>query len=39
VAGGAGFAANLMLWQEAGYFDRAAMLKPLLHLWSLGVEE
>ncbi len=39
VAGGAGFVSNLMLWQEAGYFDRAAMLKPLLHLWSLGVEE
>ena len=28
-----------MLWSEAGYFDRAAELKPLLHLWSLGVEE
>ncbi len=39
VAGGAGFVSNLMLWHEAGYFDRAAMLKPLLHLWSLGVEE
>jgi peptidoglycan/LPS O-acetylase OafA/YrhL len=39
VAAGAAFISNLMLWQEAGYFDRAAMLKPLLHLWSLGVEE
>jgi peptidoglycan/LPS O-acetylase OafA/YrhL len=39
VASGAGFVSNILLWQEAGYFDRAAMLKPLLHLWSLGVEE
>ena len=28
-----------MFWGEAGYFDAAAELKPLLHLWSLGVEE
>lgn len=33
------FANNMVLWSEAGYFDRAAELKPLLHLWSLGVEE
>ncbi len=39
VAGGAAFISNLMLWNEAGYFDRAAIYKPLLHLWSLGVEE
>ncbi len=39
VAGGAGFVANLMFWRESGYFDRAAAAKPLLHLWSLGVEE
>jgi peptidoglycan/LPS O-acetylase OafA/YrhL len=39
VAGGAGFVANLVFWREAGYFDTAAELKPLLHLWSLGVEE
>ncbi len=38
-AGGAGFIANLMLWSEVGYFDNASELKPLLHLWSLGVEE
>ncbi|MFL5279952.1 MAG: acyltransferase family protein [Rhodopila sp.] len=37
--GGAGFVSNILLWQEAGYFDRAAVVKPLLHLWSLGVEE
>jgi len=33
------FAANLAFWREAGYFDVSADLKPLLHLWSLGVEE
>ena len=33
------FISNFVLWKEAGYFDRAAELKPLLHLWSLGVEE
>jgi peptidoglycan/LPS O-acetylase OafA/YrhL len=39
IAAGAGFIANFALWQEAGYFDRAAATKPLLHLWSLGIEE
>lgn len=39
VAAGAGFVSNLVLWQEAGYFDNTAGTKPLLHLWSLGVEE
>jgi peptidoglycan/LPS O-acetylase OafA/YrhL len=36
---GAGFFANLTYWSEASYFDVAAEAKPLLHLWSLGVEE
>jgi len=39
VAAGAGFLSNVVLWSEAGYFDTAAETKPLLHLWSLGVEE
>lgn len=39
MAGGAGFVSNLILWSESGYFDNAAEFKPLLHLWSLGVEE
>jgi peptidoglycan/LPS O-acetylase OafA/YrhL len=39
MAAGAGFVSNLVLWKEAGYFDNAAEAKPLLHLWSLGVEE
>lgn len=37
--GGATFVSNLMLWGEAGYFDFASESKPLLHLWSLGIEE
>jgi peptidoglycan/LPS O-acetylase OafA/YrhL len=39
VAAGAGFVSNFALWGESGYFDSAAELKPLLHLWSLGIEE
>ncbi|STX51475.1 O-antigen acetylase [Legionella busanensis] len=39
IAAGAGFVSNYILWQEAGYFDNAAHYKPLLHLWSLGIEE
>ncbi len=38
-ATGAGFIANLALWQEANYFDVASDTKILLHLWSLGIEE
>jgi peptidoglycan/LPS O-acetylase OafA/YrhL len=33
------FVPNLVYWREAGYFDPSALSKPLLHLWSLGVEE
>jgi peptidoglycan/LPS O-acetylase OafA/YrhL len=36
---GAGFASNLLTFSELGYFDPPAATKPLLHLWSLGVEE
>lgn len=39
VAGSAAFVVNLLLWQEVGYFDVSSELKPLLHLWSLGIEE
>jgi len=38
-AAGALSVANLVLWSEAGYFAAAAQTQPLLHLWSLGVEE
>lgn len=39
VAAGASFVANLVQWHEAGYFDTLSDTKPLLHLWSLGIEE
>lgn len=39
VLGGATFVSNFVLWGEAGYFDVEAKAKPLLHLWSLGIEE
>lgn len=39
IAGGAGFVSNYLFWNESGYFDNAAETKPLLHLWSLGIEE
>ncbi len=39
IAGGAAFVSNLVLWRESGYFDNTADAKPLLHLWSLSVEE
>ena len=35
----AAFCSNILFWREAGYFDTAADLKPLLHTWSLAVEE
>ena len=39
IAAGAGFVANFILWREVGYFDNSAETKPLLHLWSLSIEE
>lgn len=33
------FTSNIFFWKESGYFDTAAELKPLLHTWSLAVEE
>ncbi len=39
VAGGAAFIVNFILVGESGYFDTAADTKPLLHLWSLAIEE
>jgi peptidoglycan/LPS O-acetylase OafA/YrhL len=39
IATGAAFLSNFELWKETGYFDNSSDLKPLLHLWSLGIEE
>ncbi|MBK9947776.1 MAG: acyltransferase family protein [Nitrospira sp.] len=33
------FASNIFFWQHSNYFDAGTELKPLLHTWSLGVEE
>jgi peptidoglycan/LPS O-acetylase OafA/YrhL len=33
------FSSNFWLWHEAGYFDKSSEVKPLLHLWSLAIEE
>lgn len=29
---------NVFFWSESGYFDSAASTKPLLHLWTIGIE-
>jgi peptidoglycan/LPS O-acetylase OafA/YrhL len=39
MAAGAAFVSNFAFWSESGYFDGGSKLKPLLHLWSLGIEE
>jgi len=36
---GAAFVPNIGYWLEASYFEPGAFRRPLLHLWSLGVEE
>ncbi len=33
------YASNILFWQTSGYFDAASELKPLLHTWSLAIEE
>jgi peptidoglycan/LPS O-acetylase OafA/YrhL len=39
MSAGAGFFSNFFYWRDAGYFDAATITKPLLHLWSLSIEE
>ena len=39
IVAGSTFLSNLVLWREGSYFDTSSELKPLLHLWSLAVEE
>ena len=33
------FSSNILFWHESGYFETASELKPLLHTWSLAIEE
>jgi len=33
------FSSNILFWRKTGYFETATELKPLLHTWSLAVEE
>jgi peptidoglycan/LPS O-acetylase OafA/YrhL len=33
------FSSNILFWSQSGYFDAATELKPLIHTWSLAVEE
>lgn len=33
------FLSNFLFFSQVGYFDTIAQLKPLLHTWSLGIEE
>jgi len=39
VFGALSFSANVVLFLQSGYFSSAAELKPLLHVWSLSIEE
>jgi peptidoglycan/LPS O-acetylase OafA/YrhL len=33
------FTSNVLFWRQSGYFDPSAELNPVLHMWSLAVEE
>jgi peptidoglycan/LPS O-acetylase OafA/YrhL len=33
------FSSNILFWRESGYWDTVSELKPLLHTWSLAIEE
>ena len=39
LVGAVTFTGNIALWLQTGYFEGAANLKPLLHVWSLAIEE
>jgi peptidoglycan/LPS O-acetylase OafA/YrhL len=39
LVGVASFTSNILFWQESGYFAEPSELKPLLHTWSLSIEE
>ncbi|MFM8875477.1 MAG: acyltransferase family protein, partial [Anaerolineae bacterium] len=33
------FSSNILFWQTSGYWETSSDIKPLLHTWSLAVEE
>lgn len=33
------FSSNILFWMESGYFETASEIKPLIHTWSLAIEE
>jgi peptidoglycan/LPS O-acetylase OafA/YrhL len=39
VVGGGSFSSNIVYFLQSGYFDQSSQQKPLLHLWSLAIEE
>jgi len=39
IISGLTFISNFLFWKQDGYFDINSMFKPLLHLWSLSLEE
>jgi len=39
IAASVGFVANIVFWQDTSYFNADTIRRPLIHLWSLGVEE
>ena len=39
MAASSAFIANFIFLAESGYFDQTAITKPLLHIWSLSIEE
>lgn len=39
VFGVSSFSSNFFLWKQSGYFSPSSELRPLLHTWSLAVEE
>ena len=39
MAGAVAFMSNIVLWRQSGYFEGVSTLKPLLHIWSLSIEE
>ncbi|PFG63457.1 peptidoglycan/LPS O-acetylase OafA/YrhL [Thioclava sp. ES.031] len=39
IVGAALFVSNILFWKESGYFSLGSEMKPLMHTWSLAIEE